>query len=92
MLTITSSSISIVNKRKVDRIPTFLEAQLLAPNREPIECVVWDITNRGAKIGIDNEVLLPLFFDLRVSGYNDVFRCEGRWRTTEFVGVRFHPY
>lgn len=90
MFTLTAGSIGVSNKRELDRVPTFLEGQLLMIAQEPIECVVWDLTNRGAKIAVDCEVLLPLFFDLRIAGYKDTFRCEGRWRTTEFIGVRFH--
>lgn len=90
MFASASGSNGISNKRELNRVPTFLEGQVLADGREPIECVVWDITNKGAKIGVDCEVSLPLFFDLHIIGYKDTFRCEGRWRTSEFVGARFH--
>lgn len=77
------------NKRVLNRVPTFLQAQLLVPGRKTVDCIVWDMTEKGAKVGIDRHVPLPLYFEISLVEEGIRLRCEGRWRSGEFVGVRF---
>lgn len=77
------------NKRQLHRAPTFLDGLLHISGRDAIACIVWDMSERGAKIGIGCDVPLPLYFEISLVDEDVRLPCEGRWRSGESVGVRF---
>ena len=55
----------------------------------PMACVVCDMSEGGAKLGIAHTGPLPKQFTLILSPKGVVRRCELRWRTPKFIGVKF---
>jgi len=54
-----------------------------------VPCTVADVSNSGARIGIDNSQKLPESFWLKIAGYRRKMKAETRWRQGDQVGVEF---
>lgn len=61
------------------------------PAGEPVRCVVWDMSDSGARLAIACPVAdVPHKFQLVLTSDGSVRRdCEVVWTNTRFVGVRF---
>jgi hypothetical protein len=53
-----------------------------------VRCVLWDISDGGARIAVADPKGLPEKFTLLLT-QQMVRRCQVRWRDDRFVGVRF---
>lgn len=53
-----------------------------------IDCVIKDLSETGAKIRLENAVLIPATFDLVLSD-NRTWNCRVRWRRMTECGVEF---
>lgn len=53
-----------------------------------LPCVVWDLSDGGAKLAVGRPLLLPERFTLLFSGTVQR-RCQIMWRDEKFVGVKF---
>jgi hypothetical protein len=53
-----------------------------------LPCVIWDISETGAKLAAGRPLLLPECFTLLFSA-TDHRRCQVRWRGEKFIGVEF---
>ena len=80
------------NKRKDRRLRMRRYAEVItAPREQPVSCVVWDISNGGARLAIARPIMaLPPRFLLHLDSDGRVQRkCEVVWTDARFVGVRF---
>ena len=53
-----------------------------------VRCVLWDISDGGARIAVADPQGLPEQFSLRLTEQM-VRKCKVRWRDDRFVGVMF---
>jgi hypothetical protein len=78
-----------LDKRRRPRKPARLAATITIDEITPsLPCVIWDISDEGAKIAAGRPGLLPEHFTLMFSG-GASRRCQIRWRGGRFVGVLF---
>ena len=80
------------NKRKEPRLPMRRHAELItAPQKQPVRCVIWDISNSGARLAVARPLMtLPPRFLLQMDKDGRVQRkCEVVWTDAGFVGVKF---
>jgi hypothetical protein len=54
-----------------------------------LNCIVWDISEGGAKIQIDPSLDIPTLFDLLLVGDMKIIPVRIRWRRHHFIGVEF---
>jgi PilZ domain len=52
-------------------------------------CIVRDLSEAGARLGISQRIKLPLQFDLRFARHGLELKARVRWRRGDFVGVSF---
>lgn len=78
-----------IEKRQSRRSRARLAASIRIEDDGPgFPCVVWDISERGAKVAAARPLLVPERFTLVFSAA--VHRlCQIIWRDEKFVGVRF---
>lgn len=77
-------------RRQAKRCPMRRAAVLsFAPAGKPFPCVVWDLSDSGARLAIACPTAdVPHKFHLLLA--KDVLRnCEVVWKNTRFVGVKF---
>ena len=80
------------NKRKERRQPMRRYAEVVTgPQKPPVRCVVWDISNSGARLAVARPLMtLPPRFLLQLDKGGRVQRkCEVVWTDAGFVGVKF---
>jgi hypothetical protein len=53
-----------------------------------IPCIVWDISDRGAKLAVSRPRLVPEYFTLEFSATLHR-RCRRSWRSKRFVAAKF---
>jgi PilZ domain len=62
---------------------------LLGANKSPILCVIWDMSESGARLAAARPLLnLPSSFTLLLEGKVER-KCEVVWTDARYVGVRF---
>ena len=54
-----------------------------------MDCVVRNVTNRGARLHLPNTIDLPEVFDLTFDGGYSFRRCRIMWRSVTEAGVQF---
>ena len=76
--------------RQSIRSKSLLRARILLHNRQvTFDCVVRDISSRGAKLEMDPSFVLAQEFELDVPQRSAILHCEVRWRRGTTVGVQF---
>lgn len=82
-------------KRGVDRDPCLIEAAIrLEAQARPIDCVIEDISESGARVRIAGEQKLPPTFVLMVpvvAEHHEEKPVELKWQVGAAAGVRFSP-
>ena len=82
-------SLRPVDKRRKSRTRTQLKAIIrVQGSDETLPCVVWDMSDGGAKLAPVPPAPLPNRFSLIFSGAVQR-QCEIRWRDEDLVGVKF---
>jgi len=82
--------VGLEERRRAERTRTYLPALVTAiGRREPIECVVRDISHTGARLELPNAASLPDAFVLRISGEHGDKNCLIARRGEGMVGVKF---
>jgi hypothetical protein len=78
------------DKRKAKRRPMRRTAEvLLGPNEPSTLCVIWDMSETGARLAVPRPLLnLPPRFTLLLEGKVQR-KCEVVWTDARYVGVRF---
>jgi hypothetical protein len=78
------------NLRTVERIRSFLRAQIVFNNRmSTIDCIIKNISPAGAKIALSNLLAVPTEFEIYVPQKGRSHRARLVWRDHESVGVEF---
>lgn len=78
------------DKRKAKRRPMRRTAEVLfGPNELPILCVIWDMSENGARLAAARPLMnLPPSFTLLLEGKVQR-KCEVVWTDARYVGVKF---
>jgi hypothetical protein len=76
-------------RRKCLRLPVFKSAKLVVKKSVVFDCVVRDLTNIGARIGIPNTIFLPEALEITFDGGRSIRPCRLVWRTFSGAGVEF---
>jgi hypothetical protein len=77
------------NKRKAVRKPTFLDGLVIAADRTTIQCIIWDMSNTGMKLGVPSHLILPQKFDVVILDHKISAPVQTVWRQGDYVGVSF---
>jgi PilZ domain-containing protein len=78
------------DRRKSKRVPRLSQAALVSLTDVVIlDCVLQDISSTGARIHVEEPVLVPDYFKLKVPGARLIPRCRVRWRSGKDFGVEF---
>lgn len=76
------------DKRIAPRVRVLGHAQIISRTGNT-NCVVRDLSDTGAKLGVSSKVKLPAEFDLLFVRRRLTLRVRVRWRNGESVGVAF---
>jgi len=58
-------------------------------NSSVFDCVVRDLSDKGARLKVANPVGIPDFFDLRIDRNGARHRSKVVWRSADYIGVIF---
>lgn len=77
-------------RRSHERFPTHLEGWIAHKTaRAPIACTVWDLSETGVRLVIDDPADLPIEFELRIPDAGAAARVRLVWTTGVSYGARF---
>ena len=79
----------MAERRKSTRSRVLKSAKLVVARSSIIDCVVRNLTNKGARIQIANSVDLPKDFEMTFDGGYSIRQCRLIWRTVTETGVEF---
>jgi hypothetical protein len=79
-----------MSKRSEERAPVLVPAQITGSGRA-IDCVVRDISPKGARLRVPDAGAVPQQFELHLKATNEFRPAHVRWRRTREVGVSFLP-
>ena len=84
-----ATEISLFDQRREKRRPTSNTAAIVTnTGQEPIEAVIVDRSENGAKLELLTDPYLPKFILVADLSTNSVFECEVRWRAKGHIGVQ----
>jgi hypothetical protein len=76
-------------RRKLTRTRVLKGAKILLAKSSVIDCVVWDLTIRGAVLQVPNTYGLPETFDLTLDAGHSIRPSRLVWRKLNKAGVEF---
>lgn len=79
----------MAERRKSGRSRVLKSAKLVLDRSAIIDCVVRNLTNKGARLQIANTVDLPRAFEMTFDGGYSIRPCRLVWRTVTETGVEF---
>ena len=77
------------NKRKAVRRQTFLDGLVIAADRSTIQCIIWDMSKTGMKLGVPSHIVLPKKFDVVILDHKISAPVQMQWRQGDCIGVAF---
>lgn len=80
---------TVAERRKSGRSRVLKSAKLVLGRSAIIDCVVRNLTNKGARLQIANTVDLPREFEMTFDGGYSIRPCRLVWRTITETGVEF---
>jgi hypothetical protein len=83
---------TMTDRRRFTRLKSFLGGSVSYANgRSQHECLVRNLSSRGAKLVFDYPVTLPSEFDLVIHKQRRSFRAKVMWCRELEIGVRLTP-
>jgi PilZ domain len=80
----------MLKERHTVRSKSFLKATIRFYNRNvTMDCIVRNISLTGAKLELDQTLMLPKEFELQIPQRGALFQCHLKWRKEDSAGVRF---
>ncbi|MEM9330804.1 MAG: PilZ domain-containing protein [Pseudomonadota bacterium] len=77
-------------RRTEPRRITLLQAEIkVSKDSEPVQCVVNDISNSGARVFFDDMPSLPQYVELLIQHPKSNHKCEVRWKNGDEAGLMF---
>jgi hypothetical protein len=82
----------MIERRGLIRHRTFIKGRIYFNNRlSSMDCIVRDVTERGARLQISESVALPDAFELHLPNKDEHFRAQAQWRKGDQLGVSWTP-
>jgi len=78
-----------MERRQELRRKTLLTGRIEFFNRSVFDCVVRNLSGRGARISCDQQVALPDIFDLILVKQSERKRVRAIWRGEDVIGLAF---
>ena len=75
--------------RNVFRYKTHRSAKILPDNGRAIECLVRDLSTKGARLEVADPDQVPEHFFLLIQGSSERFRCRRVWQIETIIGVQY---
>ena len=86
------SRVAVIERRALARHKTFIKGRIYFNNRlSSMDCIVRDITDRGARLEASESVALPDAFELYLPNKDEHFRAQAEWRKGDQIGVSWTP-
>jgi hypothetical protein len=80
---------AVAERRISGRSRVLKSAKVILDRSSIIDCVVRNLTNKGARLQIANTVDLPKDFEMTFDGGYSIRPCRLVWRTVTETGVEF---
>lgn len=78
--------------REHQRLPAYLGGEIrFNQNLSTFECLIKNISEKGAMISIDTVWDVPKTFCLYIAKHDKFYDCQTRWRTRSKLGISFTP-
>jgi hypothetical protein len=77
-------------KRRLSRNVISRSAKIALDNSSPLECIVRNLTGRGACLEIPALTDVPNSLELSFDNFRSIRSCRVIWRNAETVGVCFY--
>jgi hypothetical protein len=78
----------MIERRALVRHRTFIKGRIYFNNRLcSMDCIVRDVTEKGARLQISESVALPDTFELYLPNKDEHFRAQAQWRRGDQLGV-----
>lgn len=79
-----------MDERTDARTKTFIAGRIIGSDGgSPLDCIVKDLSEGGAKIEVEDATTVPAMFELEIPQRRTAFRAEIRWRYAHLIGVKF---
>jgi len=80
----------MTERRSGERFLTHIEGRVvLDDNASSVECIMWDISDTGARIGFHGPVEIPLEFELQIPEEGATAKVRLVWAKGREYGVMF---
>jgi hypothetical protein len=78
----------MIERRALVRHKTFIKGRIYFNNRlSSVDCIVRDMTEKGARLQVPESVAVPDAFDLHLPNKDEHFRAQAQWRKGDQLGV-----
>jgi hypothetical protein len=82
----------MVERRALVRHKTLIEGRIYFNNRmTSMDCVVRDVTEKGARLQVSESVALPDAFEIYLPKKDEHFCAQAQWRKGDQLGVSWTP-
>jgi hypothetical protein len=82
----------MIERRALIRHKTFIQGRIYFNNRlSSLDCIVRDVTERGARLQVAESVAVPDAFELYLPNKDEHFRAQAEWRRGDQIGVSWTP-
>ena len=82
----------MIERRALIRHKTFIKGRIYFNNRlSSMDCIVRDVTEKGARLQVSESVVLPDTFELYLPNKDEHFRAQAQWRKGDQLGVSWTP-
>lgn len=82
----------MIERRALIRHKTFIKGRIYFNNRlSSMDCIVRDVTEKGARLQLSESVVLPDTFELYLPNKDEHFRAQAQWRKGDQLGVSWTP-
>jgi hypothetical protein len=82
----------MIERRALIRHKTLIKGRIYFNNRlSSLDCIVRDVTERGARLQVPESVALPDAFELHLPNKDEHFRAHAQWRRGDQLGVSWTP-
>ena len=80
----------MLEERRSERVRSILRATIRFYDRNrTMDCIVRSISLSGARLELDQTLVLPEEFELAIPQRGAMLQCQLKWRTKAAVGIRF---
>ncbi len=84
------TEVVVEGHQRASRVPKFMRGRLKWDDcGSGADCIVHDLSETGARLGLPNGVVVPEVIELHLSEQSRTVQAQVRWRSADQVGVEF---